>query len=168
MPAKAVSALRLIRGAPSTPHIEPVSTGIPFAPGILQRPEQIGVIDGTGRRLASSATPLARWPDGSLRWVLVDWLVAASGSREEEIAIDVCDDTASPAPAIACTSHPGHYDVDTGVARLDVPRDVFTPFAALRRTDALAACVAAAELRCDGGDGRTLMPRLRTLAVESA
>ena len=75
MPAKAVTALRLVRGAPSRPHVEPVSTGIPFARATVMRPEQIAVVDSAGRRLASDATPLAYWPDGSLRWVLIDCLV---------------------------------------------------------------------------------------------
>src|SRR5512143_4146863 len=124
MPAKAVTALRLIRGAPGAPHTEPVSAGIPFARGTLMRAEQIAVLDSAGRRVPSDATPLAQWPDGSLRWVLIDCLVAARASREEEIAIHVCDDAIAPAPPVACTSRAGHYDIDTGVARLDVPCDV--------------------------------------------
>ena len=166
MPAKAVTALRLVRGAPSTPHVEPVSAGIPFARATVRRPEQIAVVDSAGRRLASDATPLAHWPDGSLRWVLVDCLVAASGSREDSIAIELCDDTASPAPPIACTLRASHYAIDTGAVRLDVPCDLFTPFASLHRSDAVEPCAAVAALRCDDAASRRLSPRLHTVAVD--
>jgi hypothetical protein len=158
MPAKAVTALRLVRGAPSTPHVEPVSTGIPFARATVMRPEHIAVVDSAGRRLASDATPLAYWPDGSLRWVLMDCLVTASGSREDTIAIELCGDTASPAPPIACTLRAGHYAIDTGAVRLDVPCEVFTPFASLRRSDAVEHCAAVPALHCD--DAASAVARL--------
>ncbi len=51
------------------------------------------LLGGDGQAIAAQARPLLFWPDGSLKWVLVDWL---GGDQELEL---VLGEGASDAPA---------------------------------------------------------------------
>ena len=55
----------------------PVTTGIPWPRGKLLDPQKLILRDAHGKpvRLQSRATD--RWPDGSVRWVLLDWIAEA-------------------------------------------------------------------------------------------
>jgi len=51
----------------------PVTSGIPFAQGALREPEAAALFDAEGRELPLQTEALARWPDGSVRWLLLDF-----------------------------------------------------------------------------------------------
>ncbi len=57
----------------------PVSSGIPFARRALKSARNIQILEG-GKAVATQARALATWPDGSVKWALVDFL-AKPGSR---------------------------------------------------------------------------------------
>jgi len=57
----------------------PVSSGFPFARRALKDVRNIRILEG-GKAVASQARKLAQWPDGSVKWALVDFL-ARPGSR---------------------------------------------------------------------------------------
>ncbi|HIG56211.1 MAG TPA: hypothetical protein EYG11_17170 [Candidatus Latescibacteria bacterium] len=50
----------------------PLILGLPFAAGVLRNPTQIAISDGAERPLPASAKTLATWPDGSIKWALLD------------------------------------------------------------------------------------------------
>jgi len=52
----------------------PVSAGIPFPRGSLGSEAHIRLLDDAGREVPVQCRPLARWEDGSLKWVLLDFL----------------------------------------------------------------------------------------------
>jgi hypothetical protein len=51
----------------------PISRGIPLAEGALQEINELWLEDGTKAPVAAQFRLLARWPDGSLKWVLTDF-----------------------------------------------------------------------------------------------
>ena len=51
----------------------PVSASVPFARGALGTPA-VWVAAPEGRPVPAQTTVLERWPDGSVRWLLVDFL----------------------------------------------------------------------------------------------
>ena len=53
-------------------HRSPVTGGVPLPPGACYDPRQIGVLDSAGHSLVTQLQVLDRWPDGSIRWVLID------------------------------------------------------------------------------------------------
>jgi hypothetical protein len=63
---------------------EPVSVGIPLERGAAPPGARLRVVDGSGAAVLAQTRPLARWSDGSLKWVLVDLLatVPARGRLE--------------------------------------------------------------------------------------
>ena len=60
---------------------EPVSTGVPLSRGSAVRLDQLNVRTSTGESVPAQFRALSRWPDDSLKWVLVDFQaeVEASG-----------------------------------------------------------------------------------------
>ena len=53
---------------------EPLTHGVPFRPGALWQPERVG-LHAAGGPLPTQGTALAHWPDGSVKWLLVDSLL---------------------------------------------------------------------------------------------
>ena len=60
----------------------PVTSGIPFAQGALADPKASALFDADGRELQLQTEALATWPDGSVRWLLLDFQIdLARGQR---------------------------------------------------------------------------------------
>ena len=51
----------------------PVTRGVPLPGGAVQDPARLGVEDADCRPVAAQFRVLSRWPDRSLKWVLVDF-----------------------------------------------------------------------------------------------
>src|SRR5882724_1498236 len=62
--------LRLISAASGS---GPVTCGIPWPRGALHDLSRLALRDARERRIPLQARVLDRWPDGSVRWVLLDW-----------------------------------------------------------------------------------------------
>jgi hypothetical protein len=98
----------------------PVSVGFPFPQGAL------GNADGIALRqddlqLTSQATVQTRWPDGSVKWALVDFV----GDGTRDLQLDYGADV-SPTPAaspIRLRQGRRGIHVDTGVMRVTFPAD---------------------------------------------
>ncbi len=61
----------------------PVSSGVPFPPGVLGSDSHLRLLDAAGRQAPLQTRTLARWKDGSVKWVLLDFQASASGYRLE-------------------------------------------------------------------------------------
>jgi hypothetical protein len=109
---------------------EPVTAGIPFPKGFLLSGESLMLIDDFDRPVPVQKETLARWPDGSVKWMLLDFMVdckpyhdlkyflVSSGSgehqfTEHEISIEKNDN---------CIL------VDTGAAVFEINTRRFLPF----------------------------------------
>jgi len=55
----------------------PVSLGVPFPQGMLRAETPLAMQAPSGEMLPAAGRPLAMWPDGSVRWILVSF-----GARE--------------------------------------------------------------------------------------
>ncbi len=66
----------------------PVTAGLPFAPGELRVTEGLGVSTEDAQALPARAHVSARWPDGSVRWALVDLQVEIGAQERLGLRID--------------------------------------------------------------------------------
>ena len=59
----------------------PVTRGVPLPPGAVRAPDDLRLEDAQGRAVPLQCRPLCSWPDGSMKWVLVDFQadIAAGG-----------------------------------------------------------------------------------------
>lgn len=63
----------------STSH-QPVTVGIPLPRGRYQRTDAWRLTDPAGTDIPVQTDPLATWPDGSIRWLLVDFIAGPLSS----------------------------------------------------------------------------------------
>ncbi|MBP89583.1 MAG: hypothetical protein CMJ64_23215 [Planctomycetaceae bacterium] len=77
----------------------PVTSGIPFAQGSLKDKDPVALFSADGVETPLQTETLSRWPDGSVRWLLLDFqvnllprevkrFVLRSGSSVERTAVD--------------------------------------------------------------------------------
>ena len=52
---------------------EPITVGVPMPRGLVTEPRRIALVDGDGKPVPLQALPTERWPDGSIRWALLDF-----------------------------------------------------------------------------------------------
>ena len=77
-PAPRWSSLR--RPSPGrTRTCEPITVGVPLPRGLVQDPRRIGLVGDGQATVPLQALPTERWPDGSIRWALLDF--QATGRR---------------------------------------------------------------------------------------
>lgn len=107
---------------------EPVTVSIPFGPGRL-RPEQCVVVRQDGSCLPVQTRSLGVWPDGSVRWLLVDLQPDLPGNAGATLTFNVANRSApvESSAAVSARRTPSGIAVDTGAVSFLVPRRGFFP-----------------------------------------
>lgn len=129
----------------------PVTQGIPFADGALERGTPVRVVDERGRALPTQTMCLAAWDKDLtyVRWLLVDFQVDLDPGQERELFLEYGEGARPPEP-----DQPVHVEqrgdfirMDTGSMRLDV-RNTFVPWKPFYCPDVFARCLIEGQ---DGG-----------------
>ncbi len=109
---------------------EPVTIGLPFPKGACVDSDGLWICNDLGERLPLQATTLARWSDGSLKWVLLDFQADVGPQKEVWFRLgNNADMTVAPEfHAISISHSGGQLVVDTGPARFLVSQTLFKPF----------------------------------------
>src|SRR5262245_7304815 len=132
-------------------HHWPLTVSVPFGRGALHPGAPVKVVDEHGAAAPVQARPLVKWPDGSVRWLLLDTQVDLKPGHRHPLRVEP-----GSAPKPAATVHATETDdgvlVDTGSIRFTVPKKRFAILDALRlrgdekaATGALAATLVAGE-----------------------
>jgi hypothetical protein len=105
----------------------PVTTGIPWPRGALRDERTLVLRDATGTPVRLQARALDLWGDGSVRWVLLDWIAAAgAGPYRAEIGEPV----EVEGPVVKVEGETDYVTVDTGVAQFTIDDTDALPFGA--------------------------------------
>jgi len=67
---------------------QPVSTGVPLPAGHLWDPASVRLMDPEGRQLPLQTEVLSRWPDGSIRWLLLDFQASVAAGAVAEYVLE--------------------------------------------------------------------------------
>ncbi|MEW6751338.1 MAG: hypothetical protein AB1505_10225 [Candidatus Latescibacterota bacterium] len=136
---------------------EGVRFGVPLSPAALADPAGLQVSDAGGTVLPAQLLPLARWPDGSLRWVLVSLQVDVPPFGEASLRIGFGQTSGAPASPCALPSlarqDGGRVVVDTGAIAVAVGAGISAAFQVVRAAD-LPALAAGPALRIESADGQ--------------
>ncbi|MBI3782907.1 MAG: glycoside hydrolase family 127 protein [Deltaproteobacteria bacterium] len=99
----------------------PFTAGVPLPMGWIADINDLEVRNDK-RSLPMQARALSRWPDGSLRWVLLDWQseLHPHGAHVFEVRRGVS--TAPPTP-MKVEDLPDRVDIDTGAIELSIPKN---------------------------------------------
>lgn len=104
---------------PTAPY--PVRAGVPFARGELAEVENIRLVKGQ-KEADCQLTRMAVWPDGSVKWVLVEFFAKPGQSYTIEYGTEITRAAASSSLK-ATTDAAGVFTVDTGPLRAVIRPD---------------------------------------------
>ncbi len=79
---------------PRASGLEPVTMGLPLPKGQLFDPVHLAIDEGQGDCKPAQARILDRWGDGSVRWILLDW-VSAPGVDSASLVLLATDEVAA-------------------------------------------------------------------------
>ncbi|TMB51726.1 MAG: hypothetical protein E6J56_18430 [Deltaproteobacteria bacterium] len=141
----------------------PVTASVPFPRGRL-RGADVWVAAPAGDATLAQARALERWPDGSTRWLLVDFLADVGSHRQ--VTYMLHDGTAphTPGGGIRDRDTAAGRVLDTGALRVTVPVSGPT-LAELAHDDGAVQPIAAPTLLLDGAPPAT--PAIVRVAVET-
>ena len=105
-------------------HHWPLTVSVPFGRGALRHGAAIKVIDERGAAAAVQTRPLAIWPDGSVRWLLIDAQVDLEPHGERRLRVEPGRSSA-PTAAVHVTEGKQGILIDTGAIRFNVPKQRF-------------------------------------------
>ncbi len=103
----------------------PLTSGVPFAPGQLSASDQLKVSGPKGEELPLQAQPLVTWPDGSVKWALLDLQADTRAGADHKLALSRGKSTAAPQASASASKRDGIVRIRTGALDLSVDLDDF-------------------------------------------
>ena len=124
---------------PSDCPTVPVWTGVALPPGAVSDAASLRLADAAGSALPAQFDVLARWADGSIRWVLASWFAApgaagADGPSDEQFVLTAGAAAEAPAPPHPAVVGPDthRYEVNTGPLAFYLSRHGFAGLTEVR------------------------------------
>jgi hypothetical protein len=111
---------------------EPITVGVPMPRGVVTDPDRIGLAGDGQAMIPLQALPTEHWPDGSIRWALLDFQATgvAGSDRHYHLKLD-CAGATTLAPCVEITETAERIVVDTGAASFRLQAGAGFPFAAV-------------------------------------
>jgi hypothetical protein len=103
---------------------QPASVGVPLPMGAMTDVRGATVLDHERRPLTVQTEPLARWSDGSLKWVLCDFVIDSAPAGRQAWTLTL--HAGSPPASYVDTSDSAGARIETGTVTLDLAGGVLT------------------------------------------
>src|SRR5437867_636586 len=102
----------------------PVTQGVPFADGALERGAPVRIVERDGRILPTQSTALATWNSDLkyVKWLLVDFQCDLAPGEKRDLFLEYGSGVGSPRPSqpVSVTREKDALVVDTGTLRLTI------------------------------------------------
>ena len=147
---------------------EPIRFGLPLARGWLRNIDALRLLDENGRPIACQRQLLSSWPDGSARWVLLDFSVDLAAGRQCRWSVDRLERAGTAAARPAISARGRELIINDGTRTVVMATDRFNPL--LQVTACKIPLIGAAGLETILSDdrGRPWRPVVDTTRVEAA
>lgn len=109
----------------------PVTSGVPVARGELREAGGVALRGPDGADVPVQTDVLARWPDGSVRWLLVDFQADLRAKETKAFRLHDGSPVAPAGAALRVTAEAARTVLETGPLRLELSREGFDPFGAV-------------------------------------
>jgi len=148
---------------------EPVTIGIPLPRGAVLDPSHLGLLDASEQSVVLQTQVLAKWPDGSVKWVLLDFQADVDGHGTATYSLHRLSQRAAVGAQARMRVHtsPDCITVETGCAVYFLNRRTFNLFdrVVVGGTDILDGTYS--RIRLVDDRGREYLPRIAGTSVES-
>ena len=152
-PSTTTVSIRLNRDANAPAHgcAEPFAVGVPFARGAVHEISRLELEDPDGNRISMRRRVLECWPDGSVRWLLIGFLVGTESSHAEVVlrvkeAFESSEDTKRLTGSTPTT-------FDAGPVVFDSTETCAGPFDEARLTSAVEPLTRLSQVQIEDADG---------------
>jgi hypothetical protein len=144
---------------------EPVTCGLPWPRGMLTDPSALRLRDNRGHAAVLQHRVLDRWPDASVRWLLLDW--QATVSADTVYTLFGHGPPGEPVGARLSVAESGAgVTIDTGTARFRVRKGSRFPFESVVVRDTEVIDAMHSGLRVADDKGNQFQPEIATLTIE--
>lgn len=111
-----------------------IRVAVPLARGELLAGMQLAMIDPAGNPLRTQTKALKHWPDGSVKWLLLDAAVSVAAGDSLIFRFEPVSAFAlAGSPVIAVTTGADVWQIDTGSISFSLDVRTFRPFMAVQR-----------------------------------
>ncbi len=143
---------------------EPVTFGIPIPKGLLKDPRLMRLTAGQDGSIPLQTEVLAHWPDGSIKWMLLDFQVSLSAGEQVQYSLK-CGVEGKKINTGIGVNWGDCLRIDTGQAVFHIDTKWFRPFirVVVGKRDVLES--SSVVLKDD--QSREFEPEIRNLAVET-
>ena len=107
----------------------PVTSGVPLAKGALPEGRAVGLFSADGEQVPLQTEVLARWPDGSARWLLLDFQVDLAAGQKKVFSLRHGEGVKPSAvdDPVTVRREDGSVTVETGAMRVRFSGRGFAP-----------------------------------------
>src|SRR5207245_5768525 len=100
---------------PRERFLEPVTCGVPWPRGKLREDSCLILRDDGGEQVPLQTRILDRWPDGSVRWLLLDWQASVRVPAHYRLGVSIPKESIAPIPGGIQIERKGrHTTISTG------------------------------------------------------
>jgi hypothetical protein len=145
--------------------VEPITLGLPFKRGACIDDRNLSLSGRRGAVKRIQTRVLNRWPDGSIKWLLLDF--QRQPDDPAEFTLGQAPGDPPPGAVVAIEPTTGAIRVDTGAARFTIDRTGF-PFSSIQVGDVEILEPARTRLAIESADGEIWRTRVDDLTVEES
>jgi hypothetical protein len=149
---------------------EPVTVGIPFPRGLIHDASVLHITDTEKGPLPLQTQVLATWPDGSAKWILLDFQASVAGLTKKHLDLSWEQGGRSelPSPRIQVQDLTDCFVVDTGASVFHLDKKIYRPFrhVFIHKDEIIDGSETKATLT--GEAGETYEPVVKALQVETS
>ena len=147
-------ALKVSETAGITRRKYPLTRGVPLPQGAVLQASHLSLQDAQGRDVPLQLRVLGRWPDGSAKWVLLDFQANVEAGKEAVYTLQYTEGQKAAASVcgVEIAERADRFEVCTGPLRFGVGKKAFALFDGAELGQRTAASfVAAVEVMPRGG-----------------
>ena len=154
--------------SPAQRRKEPVRLGVPFTRGVLKDETTLNLLNSEGKVLPLQAMPLARWVDGSVKWLECDFVADVPESGDAVFRLKRGNGPDKKDNPFRFVKMEKSWQIDTGAAIFDIDTQLLRPFFSVRLRGAEEAAGAASEVHLSDLNGHEWDPLVDNLLLESS
>lgn len=116
-------------------HSAPVRSGVPFPQGVLGSSRTMRLLDSSDNEVMLQTRTLGRWPDGTVKWAVVDFQADVGALSEAEYTLEYGSAVGRGMfeTPLRVSEDASGVTVDTGRLRVRWDRSEFGPFSEITR-----------------------------------
>jgi glycosyltransferase involved in cell wall biosynthesis len=166
--AKTWSVPLIVEGKPIGGASQPVSIGVPFPKGALKAAKTLALFDADGRSAPLQTSVLNCWSDGSIKWLLVDFIITKGNAGGNlSLRFDDSHGAAEERPTLRVLESADGLTIDTGTTTFNLNRTSFPPLSQVSIGTAPVLEPESAAAVLTDCRGRQRLPRIDRFVVET-